>query len=247
MALVSCPECGQQVSTGAASCPHCGMVLSGTAAVTGSAGSAAGVVFAQSAAPPALEQTLWEGRPSLALAYGKILSLILRAIILIVVGYFIMGWGLPALQGMSPDIRNLIEPKTTIISWVIVALLFIAMVPSAAALFGAIAQIRNTHYKVTNQRHAVDARMLTIPRILVERGVLSKSLQEIDMRSVDDTEFRQSFLERIFGIGEVSIVSSDKTSPKVVLHGIRDPRSTRELIRATAYQVSQRQLFTRST
>ena len=195
----------------------------------------AGVVFAPSAAPPALEQTLWEGRPSLALAYGKILGLILRAIILIVVGYFIIGWGLPALQGMSPDIRNLIEPKTTIISWVIVALLFIAMVPSAAALFGAIAQIRNTHYKVTNQR------------ILVERGVLSKSLQEIDMRSVDDTEFRQSFLERIFGIGEVSIVSSDKTSPKVVLHGIRDPRSTRELIRATAYQVSQRQLFTRST
>ena len=121
------------------------------------------------------------------------------------------------------------------ISWVIVAILFIALVPSAAALFGAIAQIKNTHYKVTNQR------------ILIERGVLSKSLQEIDMRSIDDTEFHQSFLERIFGVGELSIEFTDKTAQHVVLHGIRDPRSTRELIRATAYQLSQRQLFTRST
>jgi len=208
------------------------MVLSGASAVTG---SAAGVVFAPSAAPPAPEQTLWEGRPSLALAYGKILALILRAIVLIVVGYLIIHWGLPGLESASTEMRTLIEPKATLISWLIALVLLIAMVPSAAALFGAIAQIKNTHYKVTNQR------------ILVERGVLSKSLQEIDMRSVDDTEFRQSLLERIFGIGEVSIVSSDKTSPTVVLHGIRDPRSTRELIRATAYQVSQRQLFTRST
>ena len=176
MALVSCPECGQQVSTGAASCPHCGMVLSGAPAVTA---SAAGVVFAPGASPPAPEQTLWEGRPSLALAYGKILALILRAIVLIVVGYLIIHWGLPALESVSTEIRTLIEPKTTMISWLIALVLLIAMVPSAAALFGAIAQIKNTHYKVTNQR------------ILVERGVLSKSLQEIDMRSVDDTEFRQ--------------------------------------------------------
>src|SRR5205823_14966422 len=99
----------------------------------------------------------------------------------------------------------------------------------------ALARIRSTHYKVTNQR------------ILVERGVFSKSLEEIDTRSVDDTEFHQTFLERIFGIGEVWIVSTDKVAPRVVLHGIHEPRKTRELIRATAYQASQRQLFTRST
>lgn len=230
MALISCPECGQQVSTAAPSCPHCGVVLS--AAVSG---SAPGVVFAPGAAPSAPEQTLWEGSPSLALAYGKILGIILKAIILIVAGYLIIGFGLPAIIGLSPDIRALIESKGTMISWVIVALLFIVMVPSAAALITSIAQIRNTYYKVTNQR------------ILIERGVLSKSLQEIDMRSIDDTEFHQSFLERIFGVGEISIVFTDKIAQNVVLHGIRDPRSTRELIRATAYQLSQRQLFTRST
>jgi uncharacterized membrane protein YdbT with pleckstrin-like domain len=208
------------------------MVLAGSPAVSG---SSAGVVFAPSAPAPGAEQTLWEGRPSLALAYGKILGLILRAIVLIVAGYLLLQWGLPTLQGISTEIRTLIEPRVTLISWLVVALLFILMVPSASAVFGAIVQIKNTHYKVTNQR------------ILVERGVLSKSLQEIDMRSVDDTEFHQTFLERIFGIGQVSVVATDKITPKVVLQGIRDPRNTRELIRTTAYQVSQRQLFTRST
>jgi membrane protein YdbS with pleckstrin-like domain len=207
------------------------MVLPGATASTGSPG----VAFAPRATTPGPEQTLWEGRPSLALAYGKILSLIAKAIVLILVGYLIIQFGLPALQRISTDIRTMIEPKATMISWVTAAVLLIAMVPPTAALFGLIAQVKNTHYKVTNQR------------VLIERGVLSKSLQEIDMRSVDDTEFRQSFIQRIFGIGEVSIVSTDKVTPAIVLHGIRDPRSTRELIRATAYQVSQRQLFTRST
>jgi hypothetical protein len=91
------------------------------------------------------------------------------------------------------------------------------------------------HYRVTTQR------------IIIESGLFSKSLEEIDMRSVDDIEFRQSFLERIFGIGEIAVVSTDKVAPRRTLHGIRDPRNTRELIRGAAYHVSQRQLFTRST
>jgi hypothetical protein len=51
----------------------------------------------------------------------------------------------------------------------------------------------------------------------------------------------------MLGIGNVTIVSSDRTSPNYTLHGIPDPRGVRELIRANAYQVSQRQLFTRAT
>ena len=233
MALVTCPECGQQVSTGAVSCPHCGMVLS-SGAVAGGPPSP-GIVFAPGAAPPVPEQTLWEGRPSVALVYGKILRLFVRLIVLIIIGYLVRTVALPALAETSADLRSLIDPNANTITWVIVALLVIAMVPPVVALFSAIAQLKNTYYKVTNQR------------ILVERGILSRSLEEIDMRSVDDTEFCQSFLERIFGIGEVWIVSTDRVAPKTVLHGIRDPRSTRELIRATAYQASQRQLFTRST
>jgi hypothetical protein len=83
--------------------------------------------------------------------------------------------------------------------------------------------------------------------VLIEQGMLSKSVNEIDLRSVDDTQFYQSFADRLLGIGNVTLVSSDKALPITMLHGIGNPRNVRETIRAAAYQVSQRQLFTRAT
>jgi len=233
MALVKCPECAQQVSTEAVSCPHCGKVLSVGAAVP--SGGPGGVVFPPASSPPVAEQPLWEGRPSAALVYGKVLRLIIRAVVLFAIGYFVINVGLPDAASVSAAVRLFVEENGETIKWITIALLGIALVPPAIALPLAVARLKSTYYKVTNQR------------ILIEQGVVSKSLIEIDMRSVDDTEFHQTFLERIFGIGEVWVVSTDKIAPKMVLHGIHDPRQTRELIRANAYQASQRQLFTRST
>jgi membrane protein YdbS with pleckstrin-like domain len=231
MALVACPECKQDVSTEAPSCPHCGKPLSG---VHG-AGAVSGPVFFAAGGAPGPEQPLWEGGPSLALLYGKLLSLVIRCIILFTIGYLAITMGLPALASMSSQMRSFIEENANAIQLGIVIALVIAVLPSVVALALAATRLRNTHYRVTNQR------------IVVESGVFSRSLEEIDMRSVDDIEFHQSLLERLFGIGQVFVVSTDKVVPKFALHGIRNPRQTRELIRANAYQVSQRQLFTRST
>jgi membrane protein YdbS with pleckstrin-like domain len=230
MALVACPECRQQVSTEAASCPHCGKQLSGiaAAAVPGS------VVFA-SGGVPSSEQTLWEGRPSVALLFGKLVGVIIRCLVLFTIGYFLITIGLPTLASLSAEMRSLVEQNRNAIELGIVVFLSITVLPSLVALPQALARIKNTHYKVTSQR------------IVIESGVFSRSLEEIDMRSVDDIEFHQTFLERIFGIGQVFIISTDKVAPRFALHGIHDPLKTRELVRATAYQASQRQLFTRST
>jgi membrane protein YdbS with pleckstrin-like domain len=194
-----------------------------------------GSPFFASAGPPGPEQVLWEGGPSIALVYGKLLRVIIRVAIVVAIGYVAITMGLPALSSVSSDLNSFIEQNANAVELGIVVVLLLAVLPSVIALLQAIARIRNTHYRVTNQR------------IVIESGVLSRSLEEIDMRSVDDIEFQQTFLERLFGIGQVFIVSTDKVAPKLSLHGIHDPRNTRELIRATAYQVSQRQLFTRST
>ena len=230
MAIVSCPECKQQVSTEAVSCPHCGKQLSGTAAPP-----VAGAPFFMPGTPPGPEQVLWEGGPSIALVYGEILRVVIRFIIVVIIGYLAFTMGLPALASASSDLKSLIDQNSTLINLGIVIVLALVVLPSVIALLRAIARIKNTRYRVTNQR------------IVIERGVFSRSLEEIDMRSVDDIEFRQTFLERLFGIGEVFIVSTDKVAPKFNLHGIHDPKNIRELIRSNAYQVSQRQIFTRST
>jgi uncharacterized membrane protein YdbT with pleckstrin-like domain len=102
-------------------------------------------------------------------------------------------------------------------------------------VFVALARIRTTLYTITTQR------------VIIETGLTSKSVEDIDLRYVDDTQFRQGFIQRLLGIGNVTIVSSDKLAPTYILRGVPDPRRLRELIRANAYQVSQRQLFTRAT
>jgi uncharacterized membrane protein YdbT with pleckstrin-like domain len=192
------------------------------------------MVFAPGGAPGP-EETLWEGRPAIALVFGKLVGVIIRLLIFLIIGYFAFTMGLPALASLSSGAKSFIEQNEGYFQLGIVAILLVAIFPSLLALGSAFARIKNTHYKVTNQR------------VLIETGVLSRSLEEIDMRSIDDIEFQQTFLERIFGIGKVYIVSTDKVAPRLELIGIHDPRHTRELIRAAAYQVSQRQLFTRST
>jgi uncharacterized membrane protein YdbT with pleckstrin-like domain len=116
--------------------------------------------------------------------------------------------------------------------WVVTA---IVVSIQAIALIAAWINLRSTMYRVTNQR------------VLVEQGVFAKTVDEIDLRYVDDSAFTQTLVDRILGIGSVTLVSSDKTSPRYVLRSIKDPRGVREIIRAQAYQSSQRQIFTRST
>lgn len=118
------------------------------------------------------------------------------------------------------------------IAWLVVVAVVLWQIVSVIIAF---ARIKTTVYTVTNQR------------VIVETGLTTKSVEDIDLRYVDDTQFGQRFFERLLGIGNVTIVSSDKVAPNYVLRGIPDPRALRELIRTNAYHVSQRQLFTRAT
>ena len=118
------------------------------------------------------------------------------------------------------------------IVWAVIA---VAILWQIVEIFIALTRIRTTLYTITNQR------------VIIEKGIASKTVEDIDLRYVDDTQFTQSLIQRMLGIGNVMIVSSDKMVPAYLLRGIAGPRNVRELIRAHAYQVSQRQLFTRAT
>ena len=117
--------------------------------------------------------------------------------------------------------------------WLVIV--FALIVWRAVGVIIAFARIRSTLYTVSNQR------------VIIESGIVEKKVEDIDLRTIDDTNFRQRIVERMLGIGNVTIVSSDKMAPMFVLRGIPDPRGLRELIRGRAYEVSQRQLFTRAT
>jgi membrane protein YdbS with pleckstrin-like domain len=61
-------------------------------------------------------------------------------------------------------------------------------------------------------------------RIDYERGLMSKTIDTLELWHVEDIKFHQSFFDRLFGVGTISIVSHDQTTPMLVMRGLPHPR-----------------------
>jgi membrane protein YdbS with pleckstrin-like domain len=205
-------------------CPDCGRDVSTLAPSCPHCGrpSPGGLAVPPPAqAQAAKEETLWRGTPSPILLIGKIATLILILVAIPVIAYFFA-------STVTYDLVKARNIRTA--GWIITAILAAAQI---VVLVIAWMKLRTTMYVVTNQR------------VMIEQGILSKSVNEIDLRYVDDSQFFQGLSDRILGIGNVTLISSDANTPTYALRSVRDPRGVREMIRTHAYQVSQRQIITR--
>ena len=72
--------------------------------------------------------------------------------------------------------------------------------------------------------------LMSDDRIFLEQGLLSTDLEEVLLYRVRDISLRISLGQRIFGVGTITLKSSDKTMPILVLKNIKDPRRVMELI-----------------
>ena len=72
--------------------------------------------------------------------------------------------------------------------------------------------------------------MLSEDRLFVSVGFLNIKDDEILLYRVRDIDTSRSLWQRIFGVGTVTVVSSDKTMPTLVLKNIKDPVFVKELI-----------------
>jgi uncharacterized membrane protein YdbT with pleckstrin-like domain len=205
-------------------CPDCGRDVSTMAPACPHCGrpSPAGLVEPpDSAAGQAKrEETVWRGTPSPILLIGKIALLVFILIAIPLVAYFF--------ASTADDLAKARNVRTA--GWVIAAILAVAQLVALAVAW---LKLRSTLYIITNQR------------VMIEEGILSKTVNEIDLRYVDDSQFFQGVSDRMLGIGNVTLHSSDANTPTYMLRSVRDPRAVRELIRTHAYQVSQRQIITR--
>jgi uncharacterized membrane protein YdbT with pleckstrin-like domain len=225
MALVNCPECGGSVSTAATSCPHCGHPVQPGAA--------------PSLRPPpgegGAEQELWEGTPSAKAMFGAIVGAALFSVAVCLAVYFAYRPLLALLAGASADLGRELERNQQTVWLVTLGLVALVVGGRLARLAWRLALLKSHHYRITNQR------------MVIESGLLSKRIDELDMRTVEDLDFSQSLFERLLGIGDITVISSDRTDARTRLVGIARPRELRELLRSAAYQATHRQLFTRQT
>ena len=80
-------------------------------------------------------------------------------------------------------------------------------------------QIKTWKIKITNQR------------IIEEKGIFSKTINELELFRVKDIILKKSFWDRILGISQIYLRTSDKSNPHYILYGIIDGDQLRENLR----------------
>jgi uncharacterized membrane protein YdbT with pleckstrin-like domain len=86
--------------------------------------------------------------------------------------------------------------------------LLLAIVTLGLALIYYWLRARSTHYRVTTQR------------VVVDRGILSKQLDQVDLYRIQDYRVERPLSQRMMGTGNILLFSQDRSSPAVRLHGL---------------------------
>jgi len=71
---------------------------------------------------------------------------------------------------------------------------------------------------------------LSEDRLFCEKGFFSIKQDEVLLYRVRDLQLNMSLGQRIFGVGTVCVVSSDKSVPHLDLVNVKQPREVKELI-----------------
>jgi len=116
---------------------------------------------------------------------------------------------------------------------------YIGLIP---VLYGMIKALK-AYLRIISTRYNI-----TTERIEIERGLISRRVDHIDMFRLKDVEYRQSIINRLMGIGTVTILSMDSSTPFLEIHGIRSPRAIYDRLKIESIRAdrSKRVLYTES-
>lgn len=80
---------------------------------------------------------------------------------------------------------------------------------------------------------------LTNKRLFIERGIIKYSCDEIKLFRVNDTTLSKGLIERLFGYGTITIISTDKTTPKVTIGSIVNSEKCRQILSESVEKIKK--------
>ncbi len=92
----------------------------------------------------------------------------------------------------------------------------------------------NHHYRLTTQR------------LFIERGILSRTIDQAELIRIDDVRIHKTLMNRMTGVGSVELFSTDASDRQVTLWGVEKPDELADSIRDHMRRLRQRSLFVES-
>ena len=146
----------------------------------------------------------------------------------------------------SPKLRGQIGKG---LLWILIGLALIAGVVAAALFHGKVQvpwwayliviviavilmlipvlRTKSIRYRITNYR------------IDFERGIFSKDIDTLELWHVEDIRFHQSLIDRIMGVGNISVISHDDTMPDLLMTSLPNPRNLYEQLKQRVIAVKR--------
>ncbi len=126
----------------------------------------------------------------------------------------LFGWGLAGIIVIAiPMFFWWIDKSPPWWMWLILWILGVGM------LFIPLLLVKMIRYRISNYR------------IDYERGILSRSIDTLELWHVDDVKLHQSLLDRILNVGTITVLSRDDTTPQLLLRSLPNPRPLFETIK----------------
>ncbi len=92
---------------------------------------------------------------------------------------------------------------------------------------------------VTYLRHVTTRYKISARRVEFERGIVSKTVDSLELWRVLDVRYEQSLWDRLLGNAKITLFGTDQSHPQLVLHGLPDHRNMfeqlRELVQAARH------------
>ena len=81
---------------------------------------------------------------------------------------------------------------------------------------------------------------LTDQRIKLKTGILNQEIDECELYRIRDYKVVKPFFQRIFGLGKIELVTSDRSNSNINLNGIKDPENLYNLIRDNVEKIRRK-------